>query len=54
VLTELRIQSTAAVAVLTKLADMDPFGDDAHPDPAQHYRISDRCRDDDVIFNSAI
>jgi hypothetical protein len=54
VLTELRIQSTAAVAVLPKLADMDPFGDDAYVDLAARPGISDRCRDDDVTFNSAI
>jgi hypothetical protein len=50
VLTE---RTPAAVAVLT-LAEMDPFGDDACPDPALRLGVSDRCRDDGVIFNSAV
>jgi len=50
-----RTQQTAAVAVLTKLADMNPFGDDADPDQSLLFTRFDGWKDEGgVIFNSAI
>jgi len=51
---ELRVQLTTDVAVLLKLARVDAFGDDTHPDPDWRVGMHDRGRDDDVIFNSVV
>ena len=41
--------------VLPDLGDLDPFCDDAHPDPALRFGVYDRWKDDEnVIFSSAI
>lgn len=46
------LHTQTAVVVTIKLAELDPFGDEAQPDP--NFGGSDRCRDDNPCFNSAI